>query len=130
MKKFIIRLFTKLLTKRNNVAEKKVPAKRKKKTDSDLPPPVPAEAKTPKTEGISHSLTQLYYEIDTVKFMMEMFSDTDLYDHCMLEIDKYNHKELDSYYEKLSQGKSLSKDERKKLEAFCILTNTDLFLVV
>jgi hypothetical protein len=88
------------------------------------------KAKEVVNDTISHPLTQLYYEIDTVKMQLEMFSDEDLLDYCMSDIEKYKHQELDRLYPKLLQGKKLAPEERKKLEAFCILANTELFLVV
>jgi hypothetical protein len=102
-------------TVRKPAPKKKAPAKKEAK---EVPP------------ALSHGLTQLYYEIDTVKMQMEMFSDEDLFDYCLPQIEQYKHKELDRLYPKLLQGKKLAPDERKKLEAFCILAHTELFLVV
>lgn len=99
----------------------------KTKTIRKRKPKVEAKEIVP---AISHSLTQLYYEIDTVKIQMELFSDEDLFDYCMPQIEMYKNKELDRLYPKLSQGKKLEPSERKALEAFCILANTELFLVV
>lgn len=101
--------------------EKKPQVKRKPKTP---------DVKKEKPAAVSQPLSQLYYEIDTVRFMMEMFSDADLFDYCAPHIEMYKHKELDKYYDKLIIGEKLTPEERKKLEAFCILVNVDLFLVV
>jgi hypothetical protein len=78
----------------------------------------------------SHSLTQLYYEMDTVKLQMDMFTDAELFDYCIDHIQMYKNKELDRLYPKLAQGKELTPEERRKLEAFCILANTELFIHV
>ena len=90
----------------------------------------PQTKTTDPAPALSQSLSQLYYEIDTVKLQMEMFSDEDLYDYCLPHIEMYKHKEMDRLYPKLAQGKKLDEKERKSLEAFCILANTELFLVV
>lgn len=86
--------------------------------------------KVPTEIGTSYSLSQLYYELDTVKLQMEYFTDAELYDYCMDHIQMYKHRELDRLYPKISQGGSLTKPERKALEAFCILANTELCLSV
>lgn len=102
--------------KKKPVRRKKAPAKEKETNEN--------------VHAVSPSLTQLYYEIDTVKLQIEMFSDEDLFDYCLPQIEQYKHKELDRLYPKLAQGKKLNKEERQKLEAFCILAHTELFLIV
>lgn len=102
------------------MAEKKAPIKRRKLKEKEAP----------KEVATSFPLTQLYYEIDTVKLQMEMFSDEDLYDYCLPHIEMYRHRDLDKLYPKVAQGKKLDKEERRALEAFCILANTELFLIV
>lgn len=82
-----------------------------------------------KPDVISYGLSQLYYEIDTVKMQMNMLSDDDLYDYCIPHIEMYKHVELDRLYPKLAEGRTLEKSERKALEAFFILANTQLFLI-
>jgi hypothetical protein len=112
------------------VTEKKAPVKRKKKVDVTPETSTEVAVVAKKHIGTSFALTQLYYEIDTVKLQMDMFSDEDLYDYCLHHIEMYKHKELDRLYPKLAQGKKLDKIERRALEAFCILANTELGLEV
>lgn len=78
----------------------------------------------------SYSLTELYYDIDTVKIQMRYFSDAELFEYCLPHIEMYKQKELDRLYPKIAQGKKLEKKERGSLEAFCILANTDLCISV
>jgi phage terminase small subunit len=68
--------------------------------------------------------------MDTLKLQMEMFNDGELFDYCIDHIQMYKNKELDRLYPKLTQGKNLTPEERRKLEAFCILVNTEIFVVV
>lgn len=84
--------------------------------------------KAEKPAVISHSITELYYEIDTFRLMLLDFSDSALYDYCISDIEEAGAYELDSYYDKLKDGIKLTKEERNKLEAFCILVNTEMFL--
>lgn len=88
------------------------------------------EIKVEKTPAISHSLTQLYYDIDTVKLQMEIFDDSQLFEYCLPHIEMYRHRELDRLYPKISAGGKLTQEERQKLEAFCILANTELCISV
>lgn len=88
------------------------------------------EEKAPVKVGVSLSLTELYYDIDTVKMGMRNYTDSELFDFCMDHIQMYEHKELDRLYPKLAAGGKLEKTEREALEAFCILANTELCLSV
>lgn len=92
------------------------------------------EAKKEKKEAVepavSFSLTQLYYDIDTVKIKMQYFTDAELFEYCLPHLEMYEHRELDRLYPKISAGGKLSKKERESLEAFCILANTELCLTV
>lgn len=71
-------------------------------------------------------LSEVYYELQTVRDTLKYLTDGDLYDCCMPYIDMFGREDLDQFYEKLSQGGDLEDDERKKLEAFYILVSTEL----
>lgn len=83
-----------------------------------------------KEVGVSLSLSQLYYDMDTVKLTIEYFSDDELFEYCLPHLEMYNNRELDRLYPKIAAGGRLTKKEREKLEAFCILANTELCLTV
>lgn len=80
------------------------------------------------TPAISYSLTQLYYEMDTIKMQMATFSDADLIDFIVSHIDMYSHSGMDKLYDKIACGDNLAPEERKEVEAFCILANTEMVI--
>ena len=91
------------------------------------------KAKVEKKEApvsVSYSLTQLYYDIDTVKMLIGDYTDAELFDYCSDQITQSQNRQLDRLYNKISAGGKLEKAERESLEAFCILANTELCLSV
>lgn len=66
----------------------------------------------------------------TVQLAIKDLSDADLYDCCILDIELHKREDLDQLYEKLALGGKLTVDERKKVEAFFILTNLQLWVHV
>ena len=90
----------------------------------------PVAAKQQKPVSISYSLTQLYYDIDTVKMLIGDYTDAVLFDYCSDQITQSQNRQLDRLYNKISAGGKLEKAERESLEAFCILANTELCLSV
>lgn len=69
-----------------------------------------------------HSLEQVHYEQQTLTNEMRELSDIDLYDRCLYEIQLQQRHDLDQLYDKLAEGKPLTKDERKIVEAFYVLS--------
>lgn len=79
-------------------------------------------------ESAPQDLFPVYDAMHTVHIMIDGLSDADLYDLCIFDIEMYKRKDLDDLYEKLALGESLTPEERKKVEAFYMLTNV-VFLV-
>ena len=79
-----------------------------------------------KEPAISYPVTQLYYDIDTIRMTMKPMNDLELFDYASHHIEMYKKYDLDCLYEKLSQDEKLTEEERESLEAFCILANTDM----
>lgn len=98
--------------------------KRKAKTEDTT------EKKEVISDAVSTGISQLYYEMDTVRMQIKTMKDDELFDFCIPHIDLYKQYDLDKLYPKLIDGKPLDQKERSALEGFCILVNTDLVLVV
>jgi hypothetical protein len=73
-------------------------------------------------------LSQVFYDMQTIRNIIKDLSDADLYDQCLMDIDMHKRKDLDELYDKLAAGGRLTSEERLKVESFYILTNVD-FLV-
>lgn len=70
-------------------------------------------------------LSQVFYDLQTIRKTIEHLSDADLYDYCIMDIDVYKRVDLDQLYDKLAAGGKLTASERKELEAFYTLVSVD-----
>lgn len=74
------------------------------------------------------NLDEVFYDLQTIRNIVQNLSDEALFDSCAMDIQVHGREDLDAFYDKLAQGQKLTRDERKELEAFYILTSVD-FLV-
>lgn len=73
-------------------------------------------------------LSQVYYDMQTIKNVTKTLSDIDLMDQCLMDIQMFQRHDLDKLYDKLAVGEKLSREERKELESFYILANVDFMV--
>ena len=76
--------------------------------------------------GNSQAITDIDYEIDTIKMVLSPLSDSELLSHYSRKIMKSENDELITLAGVLEQGMGLSDTERQKLEAFAILCDSEL----
>jgi uncharacterized coiled-coil DUF342 family protein len=74
------------------------------------------------------NLDQVFYDLQTARNVLQHLSDEALFDSCAMDIQVHQREDLDGFYEKLVKGEKLTREERKQLESFYILTSVD-FLV-
>lgn len=75
------------------------------------------------------NLEQMYYEMQTVKSEITALNDVDLYDRCLMDIDKFQRHDLDALYDKLAIGEKLTAKERRDVESFYILVNMEVLVM-
>lgn len=74
-------------------------------------------------KGKGQDLYNVFYDLQTIRMELKDKPDAALYNECAFEIDEYKREDLDQLYEKLVEGKKLSREERQELENFYTLTN-------
>jgi hypothetical protein len=70
-------------------------------------------------------LSNVYFDLETVRREIQGLSDIELYDYCISDIDLHKREDLDQLYDKLAGGGKLTSEERKELESFYTLVSLE-----